>query len=451
VQASSAPELNAALSRAAAKTISLVFFTVTVCHNPPAMPTLSDPFEALLRRRAGGPHETLLALLRDGQLYGLEVTEVEGRRVRLRDGRWLTDFASCNYLGFDLDPEVADSIPSAVARFGTHPSWARLAASPSLYRELEGELAELVGAEDTVVLPTISLIAVGLIPALVGPKGCLFVDRLAHKVNHDGCRIARDHGAKLVSFSSAKSGSLEEALDTHRDTAEKLVVIDGVLSVSGKTQPIDSVVQLGARYGALVYIDDAHGFGVLGEKPDPGHPYGYRGNGVVRHVGAGYDNVVYVAGLSKAYSSLAAFFTAPRALRSYLEVSVTGYVFSGPCQIASLATALTGLRVNARDGDARRAHIHTLSHALGKGLAALSFETDDNGFFPIQSLYVRDPEVVIRCGRFLFERGFLATMQAYPVVPRDRGVLRFTLTYANTESEVASLLSALADMRGLLS
>jgi 8-amino-7-oxononanoate synthase len=407
-------------------------------------------FQALLRRRAGGRHETLLALLRDGKLYGLEVTEVDGRRLRLPDGRWIVDFASCNYLGLDLDEEVKASIAPAVARYGTHPSWARLAAGPSLYRELEEALAGLVGAEDAVVLPTISLIAVGLIPALCGPEGCIFVDRFAHKVNHDGCRIARDHGATLVSFDSRAPGALEEALAAHADAPDKLVVVDGVLSVSGQAQPVEALAATAARHGAIVYVDDAHGFGLLGEDPSPAHPYGRRGNGVVRYRGGGYENVVYVAGLSKAYSSLAAFFTAPRALRAYLEVAVTGYVFSGPCSTASLATALAGLRVNERDGDLRRLHVHALSRALGEGLRALGYATDDNGWFPIQSLYVSDPERVIRGGRYLYERGFLATMQAYPVVPRDRGVLRFTLTYANTMAQVGELLAALADLRELL-
>ena len=408
------------------------------------------PFEALLERRAGGKHETLLALLREGKLYGLEVVEVKGRKVRVSSGAWLTDFASCNYLGFDLDEEIAASIAPAVKRYGTHPSWARLAAGPDLYRELEASLAALVGAEDAVVLPTISLIAVGLIPALVGPKGAIFVDRFAHKVNHDGCRIARDHGAKLVSFNSGDLGALEQALEANPDATDKLVVMDGVLSVSGRAQNVRDVAALAARHGALVYVDDAHGFGILGESPDAAHPYGRRGNGVVRYSACSYDNVIYVAGLSKAYSSLAAFFTAPKALRGYLEVAVTGYVFSGPCPTASLATAIAGLALNARDGDARRAHIFALSKQLGDGLRRLEYETDDNDYFPIQSVYVGQPERVIAGGRFLYERGFLATMQAYPIVPRERGVLRFTLTYANTHDEVEALLRTLADMREVL-
>lgn len=408
----------------------------------------SGTFPRLLARRAAGRHDTLLALQRDGALYNLTVDAVQGRRVRVADGRWLTDFASCNYLGLDLEPEVADAIAPAVARYGTHPSWARLAAGPDLYVELERTLAALVGAEDVMVLPTISLIAVGLIPALVSRGGVIFVDRLAHKVNHDGGRIARDQGATLVTVPSGDLDALERGLRAHASAPDKLVVIDGVLSTSGCVQDIPAVAALAARHDAIVYVDDAHGFGVLGERDATGcAPYGLRGNGVVRHLGGNYDNVIYVAGLSKAYSSLAAFFTCPRALRPYLQVAVTSYIYSGPCPTASLATALAGLRLNARDGDHRRARIYAMSKSLCEGLRALGYETDDNGFLPIQSVYLGSPERVIAAGRHLYDRGFMATMQAYPVVPRDRGVIRFTVTSANTDDEVAALLTAMGELR----
>lgn len=126
---------------------------------------------------------------------------------------------------------------------------------------------------------------------------------------------------------------------------------------------------------------------------------------------------------------------------------MTSYIYSGPCPTASLATALAGSDVNERDGDARRRRIWERSKALCEGLRALDYETDDNGYMPILGVYLGSPERVIAGGRFLYERGFMATMQAYPVVPRDRGVLRFTVTSANTDDEVASLLDAMRDLR----
>src|SRR5437762_6449474 len=93
--------------------------------------------------------------------------EVDGRMIRVGD-RWLSDFASCNYLGFDLDREIIDSIPEYLEKWGTHPSWSRLLGSPVLYSEIEERLTELVGAEDTLVLPTITLIHMPVTPLLAG-------------------------------------------------------------------------------------------------------------------------------------------------------------------------------------------------------------------------------------------------------------------------------------------
>jgi 7-keto-8-aminopelargonate synthetase-like enzyme len=93
--------------------------------------------------------------------------------------QWLTDYASCNYLGLDLDQEIIAAVPEYLARWGTHPSWSRLLGSPVLYEEIETELTELLGSEDSLVLPTITHIHMSVIPVLAG-GGTIFLDKRAH-------------------------------------------------------------------------------------------------------------------------------------------------------------------------------------------------------------------------------------------------------------------------------
>ncbi|MEO8555946.1 MAG: hypothetical protein ABI474_04685 [Actinomycetota bacterium] len=88
-------------------------------------------------------------------MYDAVIEEVKGRRIRIGD-RWLADFASCNYLGFDLEPEIIDSVDASIRQWGTHPSWSRLLGNPRMYIDIEERLTELLGAEDTLVLPTIT-------------------------------------------------------------------------------------------------------------------------------------------------------------------------------------------------------------------------------------------------------------------------------------------------------
>src|SRR3954463_3867993 len=116
---------------------------------------MPDVFDRLIDSTLAPRNSAAPALVERGCLYDNVVTQQVGRRIKVR-GRWLDDFASCNYLGLDLRPEVMDAIGPAVRKWGTHPSWARMAASPELYELLEARLARLLGAEDVLVLPTIS-------------------------------------------------------------------------------------------------------------------------------------------------------------------------------------------------------------------------------------------------------------------------------------------------------
>jgi 8-amino-7-oxononanoate synthase len=403
---------------------------------------MSDVFDQLIETTLGQRNRTIYELVEKGCLYDNVVTAQQGRRIQVR-GRWLDDFASCNYLGLDLRPEIGDAIGPAVQKWGTHPSWARMAASPELYEQLEAKLADLLGTEDTLVLPTISLIAIGLIPAIAGKGAVIFADRFVHKVNHDGCRLARDMGAHLVGFVHNDLDGLECQLQRHAEAPTRLIVVDGILSTTGRTPNIPRLAALARKYRAILYIDDAHGFGVLGEKPSPTCPYGMRGNGVVQYFGLSYDNILYVAGLSKAYSSLGAFIACPRKLKPYLKCNVTSYLVSGPVPTASLATALAGLELNDREGDRWRVTLHAYTCAILDGYRRRNIPTDNDNQFPIVSAYVGSGENVARGGRLLFEEGIYLTLQGYPLVPRDQGVLRATPTVANTWDQVEHLVEAM--------
>src|SRR3954462_14110306 len=107
------------------------------------------------------------------------IDEIDGPMIRLRD-RWLAAFASCNYLGFDLDREIIEAVPAYLDAWGTHPSWSRLLGSPVLYEQIEEQLTELLGAPDSLVLPTITHIHTSVIPILAG-SGTILLDGRAHK------------------------------------------------------------------------------------------------------------------------------------------------------------------------------------------------------------------------------------------------------------------------------
>src|SRR6266576_3771905 len=287
--------------------------------------------------------QDLAELERSNPMTDAVVDEIDGRMIRIGD-RWLADFASCNYLGFDLDREIIESVPDYLDRWGTHPSWSRLLGSPVLYEQIEERLCELLGAEDVLVLPTITLIHMSVIPVLAG-SGTIFLEKRAHKTIYDGCQLASARGATVKKFGFEDVDGLERLLK-ERSSAPRLICIDGVNSMTGNAADVEGFARLAREYDALLYVDDAHGFGVIGERaPDETSPYGMRGNGVVRHYGETYDDIVFVSGLSKSYSSLLAFVSCSRKLKDGLKVVAPPYLYSGPSPVASLATTLTGLDV----------------------------------------------------------------------------------------------------------
>ena len=369
------------------------------------------------------------------------IDEIDGRMIRIGD-KWLADFASCNYLGFDLEREIIASVPEYLERWGTHPSWSRLLGSPVLYEQIEERLTELLGAEDTLVLPTITLIHISVIPVLAG-GGTIFLENRAHKTMYEGCQLAAARGATVRKFGFEDVEDLERLLQ-ETNPAPRLICIDGVNSMTGNAADLGRFAQLARRYDALLYVDDAHGFGVIGERsPEESSPYGIRGNGIVRHLGETYDHVVLVAGLSKSYSSLAAFIACPPELKRVLKTAAPAYLYSGPSPVASLATTLTGFEVNERRGDSIRADLWRKTATVLDCLDRIGAHTPNHSGFPLIEVPLARHDDIDAVGRFLFENGIYVTLAAYPLVPRAEVGFRVQVTAANSDAEIEQLVDVL--------
>jgi 8-amino-7-oxononanoate synthase len=372
------------------------------------------------------------------------IDEIDGRMIRVGD-QWLADFASCNYLGFDLDPEIVRAVPAFLEAWGTHPSWSRLLGSPVLYEQIEERLTELLGCEDSLVLPTITHIHASVIPVLAA-SGTIFLDARAHKTMYDGCQVARARGAAVRRFRFEDPEHLDELLTAERDSA-RLVCMDGVNSMTGNPPDLRAFAEVTRRHGALLYVDDAHGFGVIGERtPGEPCPYGGRGNSIVRHFDESYDDLVLVGGFSKAYSSLLAFIACPTEVKNLLKVAAPPYLYSGPSPTASLATVLAGFDVNERRGEELRGTLHRHTIRVLDALGELDAHTPNRSQLPIVEIPLRDHTRIDAVGRLLFERGIYVTLAAYPLVPKAEVGFRVQLTAVNTDTEVDTLIAVLGEL-----
>jgi 8-amino-7-oxononanoate synthase len=372
------------------------------------------------------------------------IEEIDGRMIRVGE-QWLADFASCNYLGFDLDAEIIESVPPLLERWGTHPSWSRLLGSPRPYEEIEERLTDLLGSEDSLVLPTITHIHASVIPILAA-SGTIFLDSRAHKTIYDGCQVARSRGSAVRRFRFEDPEHLDELLTADHDRV-RLVCMDGVNSMTGNASDVCAFAEVTRRHGALLYIDDAHGFGVIGERsPDELCSYGSRGNSIVRHFGESYEDIVLVGGFSKSYSSLLAFIACPTDVKNLLKVAAPPYLYSGPSPVASLATVLAGFDVNASRGDELRHTLHRHSARVLEALQALDVRTPNHSGLPIIEIPLRDHARIDEVGRTLFNRGVYVTLAAYPLVPKDEVGFRAQLTAANTDAEVDALIAVVTEL-----
>jgi 8-amino-7-oxononanoate synthase len=372
------------------------------------------------------------------------IEEIDGRMIRVGD-QWLADFASCNYLGFDLDREIIEAVPAYLERWGTHPSWSRLLGSPVLYEQIEERLTELLGSEDSLVLPTITHIHMSVIPLLAG-SGTIFMDARAHKTIYDGCQAARARGAAVKRFRFEDPDHLDELLSSERDPT-RLICMDGVNSMTGNPPDIPAFAAVARRHGALLYVDDAHGFGVIGERRvDESSPYGMRGNSIMRHCGESYDGVILVGGFSKAYSSLLAFIACPTEVKRVLKFAAAPYLYSGPSPVASLATVLAGFDVNERRGDAIRKVLWERTDRVLRAIHRLGVTTPNRSGLPIIELPLRDHSRIDAVGRFLFERGIYVTLAGFPLVPKSEVGFRAQITAANTDAEIDMLIAAVEEL-----
>jgi 8-amino-7-oxononanoate synthase len=166
----------------------------------------------------------------------------------------------------------------------------------------------------------------------------------------------------------------------------------------------------------------------------------------VRHFGETYENVVLVGGLSKSYSSLAAFIACPTPLKRLLKTAAPPYLYSGPSPIASLATVLAGLELNEKRGDVIRADLWEKTSRVLRRLDRLGIHTPNRSGFPIIEIPLARADDIDSVGRFLFESGIYVTLAAYPLVPKSEVGFRIQITAANTRAEIDDLVDVLGEV-----
>jgi 8-amino-7-oxononanoate synthase len=382
-----------------------------------------------------------LSLLAKEGLTGVRVTDYKDREL-VSGGKKLLDFSSTNYLSFDFQPHVIERGMEYARRWGSLMPWSRLEADYTIYEETESKIAAMLKAPKVLLSHTITLANFSLMP-LIAKKGIILADKKVHAVVWEACRLARDHGAKLVQFEHQNLRHLESLMEENKHHSPMVIAVDGIYSVSTEKAPIRELQALAHKYGAWLYLDDAHGFGIVGENPTASNPYGVGGGGLILRETADYSRTFYVSSFGKAFCVYTAFVTIPKEFEDDIPTAFLSNLYSAPVSPFTLGCVEGAMELNREIGEKERGNLRARVKQLIDGMGRLGLKFTNELLHPVVFLEVGEVEPMMEVTRYLLEKGVLAGIRAYPVVPKDQCGLRFAVNSNHTEEQIQRTIEIL--------
>ncbi|MGY1530629.1 8-amino-7-oxononanoate synthase [Luteimonas sp. A649] len=383
-----------------------------------------------LRRRAQAQRAEAMAhdLVRSRRTVGRR----DGVRMEL-DGRWLINFCGNDYLGLSQQFQVVDAMQNAAARDGVGGIGSHLVCGHHVAHEaLEREVADWLEVPRALVFGSGYMANLAVQQALLGDGDTSVQDRLNHASLIDGARLA---GCRLRRYPHADAEGALRQLRTVPEGAAMLVT-DGVFSMDGDVAPLRQLALAARMQSALLYVDDAHGIGVLG----PG------GRGSVAEARLGVDDVpLQLITLGKALGSYGAVVAGDVDLIDHLAGTARPYLYTTALPAPQAAAALASVKL-ARREHWRREKLDALVQRFREGMQARGFELPES-VTPIQPVPCGDNARALDMAARLDADGFRVAAIRPPTVPEGRARLRVTLCAAHDEDQVDALVAALARAR----
>ncbi len=368
--------------------------------------------------------------------YFRELTGKIGPTIDV-DGRSTVMLGSNNYLGLTTDPRVRGAAIAAVERYGTGVTGSRLLnGTLTLHRELEEILADWVGTEAALVFSTGYSANLGLLAAMVGPGDVVILDSAAHASLVDGARLSE---GTLRAFRHNRPNSLRHTLRTAMPADPDgppaggvLVAVDGIYSMEGDEAPLKEIECACADHGARLFVDEAHGLGVVGPA------------GAGSAAAAGLSPDLMMGTFSKSLASCGGFIAGPQVVIDYLKIACRPLLYTASGVPAALGAALEAVRI-ARAEDWRRDSITARAQQLRNGLADLGYRVGPPSPSAIVAVHVDDVWSAGVMWKALLAQGVYTNCAVPPAVPRP--LLRTSVMATHTEVEIDRALSVFEAVR----
>jgi 8-amino-7-oxononanoate synthase len=385
------------------------------------------------------PFSHLADELKDLEAAGLRrhrrmLESPQGARI-VEGGREYLSFCSNDYLGLASHPALIEAAQSAAASYGVGAGASHLVSGHSVpHHELEIALAAFTGLPSALLFSTGYMANLGIVTALAGRDDEAFADKLNHASLNDAVLLSR---AKFTRYPHLDLVVLEQRLAASR-AKRKLVVTDAVFSMDGDIAPVPELLALCERHDALLVLDDAHGFGVLGRT----------GRGVLEHFSSllppHSSRFVYMATLGKAAGVFGAFVAGPAELTDYLVQRARSYIYTTATPPLLSAALCASLRLI--EGEAwRRERLRELIAALRQGLKLRRWRLMDSTT-PIQPVIIGSNRETLAVSEALRERGIWVPAIRPPTVLRGEARLRISLSAAHTVEDVEQLAQILNEL-----
>jgi 7-keto-8-aminopelargonate synthetase-like enzyme len=383
---------------------------------------LFSKFDPLIEQR-----ETLLATgVTDP--FNLVMEEVVSPTVAICNGKKTILLGTYNYMGMTFDPDVIAAGKQALEDFGSGTTGSRvLNGTYQGHREVETALREFYDAKHAMVFSTGYQANLGIISTIAGKEDYIVLDIDSHASIYDGCALGN---ANIVPFRHNDLEALENRLRRLPEGAGKLVVLEGVYSMLGDIAPLDKMVPLAKKYGAMVLVDEAHSMGFIGE----------HGRGVAEAQGVIDDCDFIIGTFSKSVGTVGGFCVSNHPKFEIMRLVCRPYVFTASLPPSVVATAATSIR-KLMHGSNKRAHLWENSKKLHGGLKALGFTLGtDEPQSAIIAVIMPDLERGAAMWEALLHEGLYVNLARPPATPANMTLLRCSLCAEHSGEQVDEIL-----------
>lgn len=374
-------------------------------------------------------------LMRENDLYPFfrAIEETEASTVTVK-GKKQIMIGSNNYLGLTHHPYVKEAAIKAIEKYGTGCTGSRfLNGNLNIHEELDVKLAEYLGHEAAIVFSTGMQANLGALSALCGPKDLMLFDSENHASIIDSSRLSLGTTFK---YKHNDMSSLEELLESNVSRFNRVIIVaDGVFSMTGDIMKLPEVIALAKKYGAYVYVDDAHGIGVMGPE----------GRGTMHHFELAKEVDFNMGTFSKSFASIGGVISGSRDSIDYIRHSARSFMFSASMPPAAVATVSACIDMVTTD--------ESILKNLWDNVTFMRNGFKDLGFYtygsqtPIIPIFIGDDMKALKMTKFLEAHGVFCTPVLPPAVPKGEALIRTSYMSSHNKTDLSKVLEVFKEAK----